>query len=129
LDCIVRCPNGGAARVPDREQPVSRRQLEDLHAAELALAGLARDVDDEIAIPHPGAATASEADIVELAERLLFLGRFVQRRAEHLSQQQLGADQNQAGNRGRAGNALSRHARCPDHDELTPPRQLPETEQ
>src|SRR4051794_30213941 len=93
------------------------------------LSGLARDIDDEVAVPHPRAAATAETDIVELAEGFLFLGGFVQRRSQDLAQQQLHADQDQAGNGRRARDPLCRYAGRPDHNQLTAARELTQAEE
>src|SRR5262249_23721422 len=122
--------SGGSSRgMSDRLQPMIRGQLEDLHSAELPLPGLASHIDDEVAIPDPSATATPEAHIVELAESLLLFGGFVQRRPEHLAQQQLATDQDKASNSSRTRNALRRHTRRANHNELAPSCQRPHSEQ
>src|SRR5437660_819262 len=83
--------------------PVPGGQLEDLHAAELPLTGLPGDVQDQVAVAYPGAAAAAEADIGQLAERLVLPGGFLQRWGEKLPQQHFDADQEQRSHESRAG--------------------------
>ena len=83
----------GAVRVAHGPQPMLGRKLEHLHAAELPLAGLARHIQDQVAIAHPRAASAAEAHVGKFAEGLLLLRNLLQRRRQELAEHHFENDQ------------------------------------
>src|SRR4029077_9966675 len=119
--CAAR-PRSGVRGVPERDQAVLRRELEDLHAAELTLARLPRDVEYEIAIADPGAPAAAEADIVQLAERLLRTRGRLQRRGEELAQHHLEEHEQETGEERNAREPCDRNAARANDGELAAAR-------
>src|SRR6185312_16936008 len=104
-------------------------QLENLHADEVPRSRLARDVQDEIAVAHPGTGAAAETDTVELAERLLLISGLLQLRCDELAYGALECDEQNRGDQRRAGNARHGDPGGTDHGQLTAAGKLPEADE
>src|SRR5207248_7430239 len=99
------------------------RELENLHAAELTLTVLSGHVEDQVAVAHPSAGAAREADVGELAEGLLLARRLLQRRREQLAEEQLEADEQDSREQRDSRDARNRHAGGAHHRQLAAARQ------
>jgi len=122
-------PRRSMRRVPERNEPMLRRELEDLHAAELTLARLPGDVEDQIPIAHPGTPAATEADVVQLAEGFLRPRGRLQRRSKELPEQHLEQHQQQPREHRDARQPRDRHTGAAHHRQFAAARQGAKSEQ
>jgi hypothetical protein len=109
-------------------QRVLRRELKHLHPDELSRPRLPRDIQDQIAVTHPRSGAASEADAVELTERLLLVRRLLQLRRHELPDGGLERDEQSRGDERAARQTGHRDTGGADHRDLAAAGELAEAD-
>ena len=132
---VLRAASGVvASRLADSARPtLSRRRcgskLEELHAAVARARGLLLDTDDRVAVAHPGAAVAGEAELVELAEHLELPRVLPSGGATNSPSRNIAIASSSAGRAEPDTEARRGHAGGAHHDQLAATRQVAEAEQ
>ncbi len=112
---------------PHRQQVMIRGQLEDQHAATGQPILRLLNVQDLVAIAHPGG-PAVEAGIGKTGKRFLLPCDLLQRRCEQLTQDHFHADQQHPGGENRQGQPSHRDTGGPRHGQFTATGKPPQSQ-